>query len=164
MRISSTHWRPATAALLLAATACASHAQFGGGAGGGQRHRGGPGQAQAAGQPPQRTQNSWEQVSRKLYDLRVQLLVTREQGPAWENFRARFLDMAASGPPAPRVVDEQTAKDAFQQLLADAQRRSNTLAALDAAAQALLAQFSPEQLQLADKALPALLAELGAKP
>lgn len=160
MQISSTHWRTGAAALLLAGMACASHAQFSGGAGGGQRHRGGPGQAQAAGQP-QRTQNAWEQASRKLYDLRVQLLVTHEQGPAWESFRGRFLDMAASGRPAPRVVDEQTAKDALAQLLGDAQRRANTLTALDTAAQALLAQFSPEQIQLADRALPPLLAEFG---
>jgi len=162
MPISSAHWRTGATALLLEGIACASHAQFGGGAGGGQRHRGSPGQA--AGQPQQRTQNSWEQVSRKLYDLRVQLLVTPEQGPAWENFRGRFLDMAAAGPPAPRVVDEQTAKAAFQLLLGEAQRRADTLAALDAAAQALLAQLSPEQLQAADKALPSLLAEFGGKP
>lgn len=161
MQISSTHWRTGAAALLLAGLACASHAQFGGGTGGGQRHRGAPGQGQSAGQPPQRTQTSWEQVSRKLYDLRVQLLITPEQGPAWEGFRGRFLDMATAGPPGPRVVDEQTAKAAFQQLLGDAQRRADTLAALDAAAQALLAQLGPEQLQAADKALPALLAELG---
>jgi hypothetical protein len=158
MQISSAHWRTGASALFLAGVACSSHAQFGG-SGGSPRHRNG--QAQAESQAPQRTQTSWEQVSRRLYDLRVQLLITAEQGPGWENFRGRFLDMATAGPPGRRVVDEQTAKVAFQQLLGDAQRRSNALATLDAAAQALLAQLSPEQLQAADKALPALLAEFG---
>jgi len=151
-------WRMGAMAFFLAGVACSSHAQFGG-AGGSPRQRNSRGQAE--GQAPQRSQTRWEQLSRKLYDLRVQLLITREQGPAWENFRGRLLDMATAGPASQRVPDEQTAKDAFQQLLGDAQRRANVLAALDAAAQGLLAQFSPEQLQAADKSLPALLAELG---
>lgn len=163
MHISSAHWRAGAAALLLAGLACASHAQYStGGAyntGGARPHR--PGEAQADGPQQPRTQSRWEQVSRRLFDLRVALQITREQGPAWENFRGRFLDMATSGPPGPRIVDEQTAKDAFQYLLADAQRRSNMLATLDATAQVLLAQFSPEQLQIADRALPGLLADYG---
>lgn len=164
MQISSAHWRRGAAALLLAGMACASHAQYTqygqfGSTGGARSHRNG--EAQADGQAPPRTISRWEQVSRRLYDLRVQLLITREQGPAWDNFRGRFLDMATSGPADMRVVDEQTAKDAFQLLLVDAQRRSNALATLDATAQALLAQFSPEQIQLADRALPPLLAEFG---
>ncbi|AYQ29638.1 hypothetical protein DT070_17435 [Polaromonas sp. SP1] len=148
-------WRMGAGALFLLGVACSSHAQFGGG----QRQRGA--QAQMGGPASQRPQTRWEQVSRRLYDLRVQLLITKEQGPAWENFRGRFLDMATSGSPDQRVVDEQTAKDAFDQLLGDAQRRSNVLATLDATAQVLLSQFSPEQLQAADKALPPLLAEFG---
>lgn len=151
-------WRRGAGALFLAGVACSSHAQFGGGP---PHQRGGQGQAQVGMPTPQRTQTRWEQVSRRLYDLRVQLLITKEQGPAWENFRGRFLDMATSGSPDQRVVDEQTAKDAFDQLLGDAQRRSNVLATLDATAQVLLSQFSPEQLQAADKALPPLLAEFG---
>jgi len=149
-------------ALFLAGAACSSHAQFGGGSGGGQpRQRGGQGQAKAGMQTPQRSQTRWEQVSTKLYDLRVQLLITREQGPAWEAFRGSFLEMATAGPSGQPMPEQQTAKDTFQLLLRDAQRRAATLATLDAAAQALLAQLSPEQLQTADKALPALLAELG---
>lgn len=164
MHISSAHWPRAAAALLLAGVACASHAQYTqygqfGTTGGARGHRNG--EAQADGQAPPRTISRWEQVSRRLYDLRVQLRITREQGPAWDNFRGRFLDMATSGSAEPRIVDEQTAKDAFQFLLVDAQRRSNVLATLDATAQALLAQFSPEQIQLADRALPPLLAEFG---
>jgi hypothetical protein len=62
------------------------------------------------------------------------------------------------------VADEQTAKDAFQQLLGDAQKRANALGMLDAAAQALLAQLSPDQLQTVNKELPALLAEFGGSP
>ena len=143
-------------ALILAGLACSSHAQVGGMAGA-PRHRDG----QGAVQPSQRTVTRWEQVSGRLYDLRVQLLITREQGPAWENFRGRFLDMATTGAGGPPVVDEQTAKEAFAQLLYEAQRRSNVLATLDATAQVLLAQLSPEQLQVADKALPALLADFG---
>lgn len=157
MYISSAHWRRGAAALFLAGVACASHAQFN--SGGARSHR--SGEAQADGPAPARTISRWEQVSRRLYDLRVQLLITREQGPAWDNFRGRFLDMATSGPADMRIVDEQTAKDAFQFLLVDAQRRSNLLATLDATAQALMAQFSPEQMQLADRALPPLLAEFG---
>jgi hypothetical protein len=152
------HWRTGAITLFLAGAACSSHAQFGSAGGPHRQHNG---QGQAGGQAPQRSQTRWEQFSRKLYDLRVQLLITREQGPAWENFRGRLLDMATAGPASQRVPDEQTAKDAFQQLLGDAQRRANALEALDTAAQGLLAQFSPEQLQAADKALPALLAELG---
>ncbi|WP_411881839.1 hypothetical protein [Polaromonas sp. YR568] len=164
MHISSAHWRRGAAALLLAGLACASHAQYTqygqfGTTGGARGHRNG--EAQADGQAPPRTISRWEQVSRRLYDMRVQLRITREQGPAWDNFRGRFLDMATSGPSDMRIVDEQTAKDAFQFLLVDAQRRSNLLATLDATAQALLAQFSPEQMQLADRALPPLLAEFG---
>ena len=145
------------AALFLAGVACSTHAQFDG-SGGTSRNR--PGQLQSEGKVP-RTQSLWEQVSLRLYDLRVQLLITPEQGKAWENFRARFLDMAIAGRSGPHVVDEQTAKTAFEQLLGDAQRRSNLLATLDAAAQVLLAQLSPEQRQAADRALPKLLAEFG---
>jgi len=149
-------------ALFLTGAACSSHAQFGGGSGGGQqRQRGGHGQAQSGAQTPQRSQTGWEQLSGKLYDLRVQLLITREQGPAWETFRGSLLEAALTAPAGQPMQDQQTAKDAFGQLLRDAQRRASTLATLDAAAQALLAQLSPEQLQTADKALPALLAELG---
>jgi hypothetical protein len=153
--------------VFLAGVACSSYAQFGGGGGGmggggGGRQRGG--QAPAAGQAPQRTQNRWEQVSLKLYDLRIQLLITSEQGPAWENFRGRFLDVATAGSLSHPVADEQTAKDAFQQLLGDAQKRANALGMLDAAAQALLAQLSPDQLQTVNKELPALLAEFGGSP
>ena len=158
MQISSAHWRAGLAALLLASVACASHAQFNS-SGGGRPHR--PGEAQADGPQAPRTQSRWEQVSRRLFDLRVALQITKEQGPAWENFRGRFLDMATSGPAGQRIVDEQNAKDAFQYLLADAQRRSNMLATLDATAQVLLAQFTPEQLQIADRALPGLLADYG---
>jgi hypothetical protein len=155
------HWRTAAMAFFLAGAACSSHAQFGGGSGGGQpRQRGGHGQAQAGAQTPQRSQTGWEQLSGKLYDLRVQLLITREQGPAWEAFRGSLLETAFTAPAGQLMPDQQTAKDAFGQLLRDAQRRAGTLATLDAAAQALLAQLSPEQLQTADKALPALLAEL----
>jgi hypothetical protein len=157
MHISSAHWRAGAAALLLAGVACASHAQYN--TGGARAPR--PGEAQAEGPQAPRIQSRWEQVSRRLFDLRVALQITREQGPAWENFRGRFLDMATSGPAGQRIVDEQTAKDAFQYLLADAQRRSNMLATLDVTAQALLAQFSPEQLQIADRALPGLLADYG---
>lgn len=150
--------RMGVVALFLAGAACSSHAQFGGGP---QRQRGGHGQAQAGAQTPQRSQTRWEQVSTKLYDLRVQLLITREQGPAWEAFRGSFLEMAATGPSGQPAPEQQTAKDAIQRLLRDAQRRATTLATLDAAAQALLAQLSPEQLETADKAIPALLIELG---
>ncbi|MEO6016928.1 MAG: hypothetical protein ABIP46_06705 [Polaromonas sp.] len=149
-------YRMTASALILAGVACSSHAQMGG-MGGAPRHRDG----QGAGQTSQRNVTRWEQVSGRLYDLRVQLLITREQGPAWENFRGRFLDMATAGSAGQPVVAEQTAKDALLQLLYDAQRRSNILATLDATAQVLLAQLSPEQLRAADKALPALLAEFG---
>lgn len=154
---SVSHWRTVAGALFLAGVACSSHAQFGG-AGGSSRHRGGQGQGEPA---SQRSLTRWEQVSGRLYDLRVQLQITHEQGPAWENFRGRFLDMATAGSPGQPIVDEQTAKDAFQQQLRDAQRRSNALATLDASAQVLLAQLSPEQLHTADRTLPALLAEFG---
>jgi hypothetical protein len=161
-RPAFSHWRTGAAALFLTGVACISHAQFGGGNGGGSpRQRGGQGQAQAGVQTPQRSQTRWEQVSTKLYDLRVQLLITREQGPAWEAFRGSFLEMATIAPAGQPMPEQQTAKEALQQLLRDAQRRAGTLATLDASAQDLLAQLSPEQLQAADKALPALLAELG---
>jgi hypothetical protein len=150
--------RAGAMAVLLAGAACVSHAQFGGGSGG-PRQRGGQGHASMP--TPQRSQTRWEQLSTRLYDLRLQLLITREQGPAWEAFRGSLLEMATAGPPGQPMPEQQTAKEAFQLLLRDAQRRTATLATLDATAQALLAQLSPEQLQTADKALPALLAELG---
>jgi hypothetical protein len=155
------HWRTGAMALFLAGAACSSQAQFGGSGGGQPRQRGGHGQAQAGAQTPQRSQTGWEQLSGKLYDLRIQLLITREQGPAWEAFRGSLLETALAAPAGQPMPDQQTAKDAFQQLLRDAQRRATILSTLDATAQALLAQLSPEQLQTADKALPALLAELG---
>ncbi|SFU49620.1 hypothetical protein SAMN05216350_102192 [Polaromonas sp. YR568] len=153
--------RMGLAALFLAGVACSSHAQFGGGSGGGPRQRGGQGHTQAGAPASQRSQTAWEQLSGKLYDLRIQLMITREQGQAWEAFRASLLETATTGPSGQAMQDQPTAKDAFQQLLRDAQRRTAALTTLDTAAQALLAQLSPEQLQTADKALPALLAELG---
>lgn len=58
----------------------------------------------AAAMPRWHRSARWEQVSGRLYDLRVQLQITHEQGPAWENFRGRFLDMATAGSPGTSLL------------------------------------------------------------
>lgn len=58
-----------------------------------------------------------DQLSNQLYDLRMRLLVTPEQAPHWENFYAKFVDLAAFVPKASVPFAESSALEAMQRQL-----------------------------------------------
>jgi hypothetical protein len=157
-RSSRIHWTmQAAMVLLLAGAAGASHAQFGGMGGG---RRGGRSSDAAQGTPlAGRPTSRWEEASNRLYDVRLQLQLTAPQAPAWQDFRARFIDAAMAAASNPADAEEQSTATAFQRQLDAAQKRAGELGALNASAQALLASFSDDQRRTADRTLPALLDE-----
>jgi hypothetical protein len=147
----------AAVVLLLASAATGSHAQFGG-MGGGRRGGRSPDSAQST-PLASRPSSRWEEASNRLYDVRLQLQLTVQQGPAWQDFRAHFIDAAMAAASNPAEAEDPSTAAAFQRQLDTAQKRANELAALNASAQALLASFSDDQRRTADRTLPALLEE-----
>lgn len=150
-------------AIVLAGIGFNSYAQFGGAGGsGGMRHsRGGDSQGSKANEVSGRSSSRLEQVNNKLYDLRIRLLITPDQSPAWEKFRAGFIDLATYGGSGQSNPDEQTALQATQRQLDTAQNRFVLAENLNDASKALFAALSPDQQRMADQLLPRLLAESG---
>lgn len=150
---------------VLASLACSSFAQFGGGgmAGGmgGMRRGGGAGQTERPMESAVRAPLSLEQVNSKLDDLRLRLLITPEQSPAWEGFRNRFIDLATARPPAVSAVESQSALQTMQRQLSVAQDKFTLMESLYEAHKVLFASLSPDQQRTADQTVPQLLAEIG---
>jgi hypothetical protein len=142
----------------------ASQAQFGGAGGmGGMRH-GRNGEAQGAknnesgaASGPTRA----EQLTNGLYDARIRLLITPEQAPAWENFYARFTQLANVTPRSASSAEQSSALLAMQSQLSIAQNRYAMTESLSDALKAVYSSLSPEQQRAADDALPRLLRDLG---
>lgn len=150
-------------AALLVAVSGHGFAQFGGGGGG----TGGGGRRGA------RTDNSSSQrtgdglstpataaakIRDKLYDLRLQLMITPEQSPQWDRFSDTVWDMASrAGMASAAPADDQTALQVAQQhavLAADRARRAQSVS--DALTK-LYDALSPEQRHIADQNLPAVI-------
>lgn len=141
--------------LALAGMVIDSHAQFGGG--GMRRGQGGSGQSSPSGDNRGPSISRTEQVTNQLYDLRMRLMITPEQGTAWDNFSARYRDFAMA--PSRVTVDsyELSALQAVERHLSLAQYRFSLADHFSIAAKALYAVFTPEQQNTADQTLPKLL-------
>ena len=135
-----------------------SHAQFGGAGTGGMRRGRGPEAALGSGTGNQApVPSSQDQLSGRLYDLRVRLLIDAAQGPAWDAFYTACMAFAAT---APRTAPESAGDSALQatrRLAALAQDRSAHAADLDERTRALFAVLNPDQQHIADMQIPDLL-------
>lgn len=151
---------PSAAALALALLSAPSPAQFGG-AGGRRGGSGAPGAARNAEAPPG-PQTRASQVSEKLYELRARLQLTAEQTPPWQAVYDQVWDLAARGAPGrPAADDDGSARTAAPQALrlraAAVQEQAARLQKLAAAVDQLCATMTPEQRQMVDQSLPALV-------
>lgn len=154
-------------AVLLAALSSHSFAQFGGGGGGmggmGGGRRGRTADAPATSRPSDSAGGPAAQANKirdALYDLRVRLMITPEQGPLWDSFDRKVWDLVVKGSlgraPAP-PADDLTAAQAVQQRAAEAREKAVKLQDLADALTRLYDALSPEQRHVADQSLPALL-------
>lgn len=153
--------RFALAAVLIAVSGH-GFAQFGGGGGGmGGGRRG----ARSDNASSQRTGDGLStpataaaKVRDKLYDLRLQLMVTPEQSPLWDRFSDAVWDLAGRGGLASAAsADDQTAVQFAQQRAALAADRARRAQAVSDALSSLYDTLSPEQRHIADQNLPAVI-------
>jgi LTXXQ motif family protein len=152
-------------AIVLAALSCHSFAQFGGGMGAGGMGGGGRrGQSGSAGQAhandanigsPQTTASK---LRDQLLDLRLRLMITREQTPWWDAFYDKAWDFASRNflKAAPADVDLNAAQ-AIEQRAAEARDKSARLQAVSEATAKLYDALTPEQRHIADQDLPGVL-------
>ena len=145
------------AALLLAVCCSQAFAQYGAGTGsmGGSRrgNRGldlsAPRNGEAYAPPMARV----NQTADKLYDLRVRLLISKEQSVTWDDFYAKAMAWAAEVAKTRSTAPDQPVLPAMQQRLTDAQNRHALMEALNDAARRMYAVLSPEQQRTADEYL-----------
>jgi len=153
----------ALAATLIAVSGY-SFAQFGGGGGGGMGGGGRRGARTDSSASP-RTGDSLStpataagKIRDKLYDLRLQLMITPEQSPQWDRFSDAVWDMAGrAGMTAAAPGDDQTAVQFAQSRAAQAQDRARRAQAVSDALSKLYDALSPEQQHVADQNLPAVI-------
>lgn len=156
------------ATLIVVSTQCL--AQFGGGgmggmsgmggSGGGRRGQGTGRSAEDGGSPGRPVDlNAAAAVLRdRLLDMRLQLMITPEQAPAWSKFGDAVWSLAGHKgirPAAPS--DDLSAVEAFRLRASQAQERAMQLQALSTALQQLYAVLTPEQQRMADSQLAGAL-------
>ena len=146
-------------AILLVMVAMDCSAQFGSGMGGMRRGSAGMPGSSAPYTPSAPQPSRVEQITSRLYDLRMRLLISPAQTAAWDAFHDRFFEFAAAGTRVASAPGEQSALQAMQQQLGLAQDRYAMAESLNEATRLLLAALTPEQQRLADQMIPALLAE-----
>ncbi|SEK02067.1 LTXXQ motif family protein [Variovorax sp. OK212] len=154
-------------ALAAALIAVSGHgfAQFGGGGGGGMGGGGGRRGARPDSSASPRTGDGLStpataaaKVRDKLYDLRLQLMITPEQSASWDRFSDAVWDMAGrAGMAAAASADDQTAVQFAQQRAAQAQDRARRAQAVSDALSTLYEALSPDQRHVADQNLPAVI-------
>jgi hypothetical protein len=151
----------AVAALLLTALSGPSFAQFGGGGGmGGGRHgRSANSNPSSSTDPAADTspEGRRAQLTEKLYDLRLRLLITPEQSTLWDTFSNKVFDLATRLSMGRAEAYEETAVQVVQERLAEAQARDTLLANIDLALEQLYASFTPDQQRTADQYLPPVI-------
>ncbi|RSZ30658.1 MULTISPECIES: Spy/CpxP family protein refolding chaperone [unclassified Variovorax] len=97
-------------------------------------------------------------VRDKLYDLRVQLMITPEQSPLWDRFSDAVWDLAGrAGMAAAAPSDDQTAVQFAQQRAVQAQDRARHVQAVSDTLAKLYEAMTPEQRHIADQNLPAVI-------
>jgi hypothetical protein len=146
---------------LLAACCVQSFAQFGGamgGAMGGAGRRSQRGEMSSHSNPSDMARTPVvrsNQVADKLFDLRMRLLISPEQSPAWEDFyaQARAWSPEAFKGRTATASTEQSALQSLQWRLGEAQNRYALMEALNDSVKRLYAVLSPEQQRIADQYL-----------
>ncbi|MDB5859871.1 MAG: hypothetical protein JWQ76_3560 [Ramlibacter sp.] len=141
------------------ALACSvpADAQFSsGGMGGGGGGRRGMRSPEAAAPRDAETSHAIS-VADALYEVRMRLLITQDQAPAWERFHQAYLGWSALAG-RPRAVSAPAgALQSVQEQLTLAQNRFASTEDLAAAAKTLYAGLTEIQQQLADDVIPRLL-------
>ncbi len=136
----------ALAAALIAVSGY-SFAQFGGGGGmGGGGRRG------------TRPDTSASKLREKLYDMRLQLMITPEQSALWDRFSDAVWDLSTRGglaSAAPR--DDQTVAERVQQRATQAQDSARRMQAVSDALAKLYEALTPDQRHVADQNLASVL-------
>jgi hypothetical protein len=94
----------------------------------------------------------------KLYDLRLQLMVTPEQSPLWDRFSDAVWDLTGRpGMTAAAPTDDLNAVQFAQQRATQAQDRARRLQAVSDALAKLYDTMTPEQRHTADQNLPGVI-------
>lgn len=151
-------------ALAAAFVAVSGHgfAQFGGGGGGmgGGRRGARPDSSTSprSGDGLNTPATASAKVRDKLYDLRVQLMITPEQSPLWDRFSDAVWDIASrTGMAAAPPADDLSAVQLAQQRAAQAQDRARRMQAVSDSLSKLYDAMTPEQRHTADQNLPAVI-------
>lgn len=151
--------RFALAATLIAVSGY-SFAQFGGGMGGAGR-RGARTDSTASprgGESLSTPATAANKIRDKLYDLRLQLMITPEQSAPWDHFSDAVWELAGrGGMTSAAPSDDQTALQLVQQRTAQAQDRARHMQALSDALSKLYEVLTPEQRHVADQNLGAVI-------
>ncbi|WP_176801265.1 Spy/CpxP family protein refolding chaperone [Variovorax sp. EL159] len=153
--------RFALAATLIAVSGY-SFAQFGGGGmGGGGGRRGARTDSTASPRSSDSLSTPATAASKirdKLYDLRLQLMITPEQSAPWDHFSDAVWELAGrSGMASAAPSDDQTALQLVQQRTAQAQDRARRMQAVSDALSKLYEALTPEQRHVADQNLGAVI-------
>jgi hypothetical protein len=144
-----------TVAVALATFALFADAQMGGGMRRGRDGGSGSGAEREKAAP---AQSAAEQLSDRLYELRMRLLITPAQEPAWETFYARWVDRArAAGIAEPPDFADAPGLQAVQRQVALERGRLALTEGLYAATQNLYDRLAPDQQRTADQLLPSLI-------
>jgi hypothetical protein len=145
-------------ALLLASLASASFAQFGGGmGGGGGRHGRNPDATNTPAAEPSNPLTRAARLRDALYDLRLRLTLTPEQGPLYDAFYNAVWDMATQGAMTPVADPDMTAIQVVQQRSEAAGLRATQLKAVADAVGKLYDGMTPDQRRIADRDLPGVI-------
>jgi len=149
----------ALAAALLA-TSGHAFAQFGGGGGGGGRRGARPDTAASprTGDGLATPATAASKVRDKLYDLRLQLMITPEQSAPWDRFSDAVWDLATrSGMASVPPMEEQTVVLLVQQRALQAQDRARRMQAMSDSLSKLYEALTPEQRHVANQNLAAVI-------
>lgn len=147
--------------LILAVFTCTSFAQSGGGMGsmgGGRRSQMGmPSNRSTMGEMTPGPASLNNQVADRLYDLRMRLLITKEQTALWDAFYAKVMALTADLGHGQSSFAGQTAVQAVAQRLNQAQNRYALTEQLSDALKNLYPSLTPEQQAIADQYLPPVI-------
>jgi hypothetical protein len=152
----------ALAAALIAVSGY-SFAQFGGGGGmgGGGGRRGARPDTSASprtGDGLSTPSTAASKIREKLYDMRLQLMITPEQSALWDRFSDAVWDLSARGGLADAPTrDDQSVAERVQQRAAQAQDGARRMQAVSDALAKLYEALSPDQRHVADQNLASVL-------
>jgi len=150
------------AAFLCVTLAGSSFAQFGGGMGSGMGGRRGAGSGGGTPSAPRgdvltSPTSASSEASSRLYDMRVRLMITKEQAAPWDAFEAKAWDLLVHNALRAPAESDGTAAQVVRMRAGRVQTGAQQWSALADAVDRLYDVLSPEQRQLADHDLLAVL-------